>query len=280
MSHKHPKHRSGFHGIVNRITAMSYGNLAILYVGLLAGFGIIYFLLATFAPSHGPSLPPAHPLLRLIEGMYFSATTATTIGYGDITPHGLSKILVCFQAIFSLFIFAVLVSKPISERQESALYQIHQLTFDEIFNATREGFFIVRKDLDALTQEVEQSRTLKPVSIDNLTTAYRQAQVFLEEIPKFYDTERKLYIIDRKREELLLESVERTFDRLITLLKMLDAEHIPWREHQENREQLSGLLSLARDTVKLWLRNSPHSNRETFGKLVGMIGMIEAKING
>ena len=230
MSQKSSKHRSGFHGIVNRITAMSYGQLAVLYTGLLLGFGIIYFLLATFAPSHGPTLPPAHPLLRLLEGLYFSATTATTIGYGDITPHGFSKILVCFQAISSLFIFAVLVSKPISERQEAALYQMHQMTFDEIFNATREGFFIVRKDLDQLTEEAEQSKALKPMSIENLTTAYRQAQVFLEEIPKFYDTERKLYIIDQRREGLLLESVERTFDRLLSLLKTLDTNHISWRE--------------------------------------------------
>lgn len=281
MSQKLPRKRIGFHGIVNRITTMSYGQLAVLYGGTILLFGIVYFVLATFLPGHGPSIPGgAHPLLRFLESLYFSTITATTVGYGDIAPHGFSKILVGFQAISSLFIFAVLVSKPISERQEAALYQMHQMTFDEIFNATREGFFIVRKDLDQLTEEAQTSGSLKPVSIENLTTAYRQAQVFLEEIPKFYDTERKLYIIDERREGLLLESVERTFDRLLSLLKILDTDHISWREHRTNVDQLEELLSLAQETVKFWHRNSPHSNGETFGKLDGLIRAIGARVNG
>ncbi len=96
----------GFHGIVNRITTMSYGQLAVLYGSTILLFGIVYFVLATWLPGHGPSIPGgAHPFLRFLESLYFSTMTATTVGYGDITPHGFSKILVGFQAISSLFIF-------------------------------------------------------------------------------------------------------------------------------------------------------------------------------
>lgn len=277
MSHNYSKRRRGFHGVVNRITAMSYGQLAVLYTGLLLGFGMVYYLLATFAPSHGPSLPQAYPLLRLMEAMYFSTMTATTVGYGDIAPHGLSKILVGFQAISSLFIFAVLVSKPISERQETALYQMHQLTFDEIFSATREGFFIVRKDLDRVMEEIRTHGKLTERDYEDLTTAYREGQVLLEEIPKFYDTEKKLYIIDERREELLLESVERTMDRVRTLIEKLDRAHIAWRKEARSITQMDEFIDLAKQTVLQWRKQSPHAVRATFFKLEELIREIETK---
>lgn len=253
---------------VTKLTSLTYQSLLFLYVGLIVGFGILYYLLATFAPAHGPSIPlGAAGWLRFLDSLYYSTITATTVGYGDIVPHGISKILAGIQSISSLFVFAILVSKPISHKQEAALYQMHQLTFDDVFTSVREGFFIMRKDFDELILEARSTKKLQTNSWENLLTAYRQGEVLLEEIPKFYDTERRLYVIDTHREQLLIESVERTMERLCTLLKTFDAFGIRWREDAKHSERFDELLALAKRTTAHWQTQSPHRAKEEFLEL-------------
>ncbi len=253
---------------VAKLTSLTYQSLLLLYVGLIVGFGILYYLLATFAPAHGPSIPPgAAGWLRFLDSLYYSTITATTVGYGDIVPHGISKILAGLQSITALFVFAVLVSKSISHRQEAALYQMHQLTFDDVFTSVREGFFIMRKDFDELISEARSAKKLQENSWENLLTAYRQGEVLFEEIPKFYDTERRLYVIDTHREQLLIESVERTMERLCTLLRTFDTFGIPWREDVKHTERFDELLALAKRTTAHWQTQSPHRAVEEFGEL-------------
>jgi hypothetical protein len=274
----HKRKRAGLPDMepwVTRITSLTYTRLALLYAGLIVGFGVLYFLLSTFVPGHGPSIPlGAKSWLRFLDALYFSTITATSVGYGDISPHGISKILAGFQSISSLFVFAILVSKPISHRQEAALYQMHQLTFDDVFTSVREGFFIMRKDFDELISEAHQTKKLQENLWENLLTAYRQGEVLFEEIPKFYDTERRLYVIDTHREQLLIESVERTLERLWTLLRTFDAVGIRWREDAKHTERFDELLAIAKQTAAHWQAKSPHRAKEEFSELETVLSEI------
>lgn len=260
---------------LTKLTAFSYQSLLLLYVGLIIGFGLAYYLLATFVPSHGPSIPPgAASWFRFLDSVYFSTITATTVGYGDIVPHGISKILVGIQSISALFVFAILVSKPISHKQEAALYQMHQLTFDDVFTSVREGFFIMRKDFDELISQARSAKKLQENSWENLLTAYRQGEVLFEEIPKFYDTERRLYVIDTHREQLLIESVERTMERLCTLLRTFDAVGIQWQGDPKHMERFDELLALAKQITAHWKAQSPHRAVEEFSELEKVLAEI------
>ncbi|MEW2383903.1 ion channel [Micromonospora sp. NPDC047707] len=79
-----------------------------LAVALVAG--ILAFALADFVIAR--SLPGQFANLETrIDALYFALTTLTTIGYGDVYPHGqLARAAVCAQMVFSIGVIATGVS--------------------------------------------------------------------------------------------------------------------------------------------------------------------------
>ena len=47
---------------------------------------------------------------HFFQAIYFSVVTFTTVGYGDITPLGLSKIVVMVEAFSGLFIVPIFIT--------------------------------------------------------------------------------------------------------------------------------------------------------------------------
>lgn len=83
---------------VKSSSTLSYGTRLKLalksYVELLVGFGLLYFLL----PSCYFKGPENFHFQSIIEAIYFSGATMTTLGYGDISPSfWLTQVLVIFQ---------------------------------------------------------------------------------------------------------------------------------------------------------------------------------------
>jgi len=217
-------------------------------------FGVGYFVIFVLSPENGPNLGGGSWWLQLFNGIYFSIITAASVGYGDISPLGYSKIMASIESITSLFIFAILVSKPISERQEAALYQMHKLTIDEIFTSIREGFYIMRKDFDAIVEEVKNANALSEHAKQNFETALHHGEVLIEDIPTFYNNEQQIYMIDIRRERLLAEAVERTFERLITTCNVLKAGHISFSQRAHNI--LHELMSISSEVLSQWRKHS------------------------
>lgn len=240
---------------VNRMLSLSYVELAgVYFLGILIS-GVAYFLLSVFVPEHAPTIAKKGLLEEFYNAIYFSTITATSVGYGDIVPQGFSKLITAMESFFALFVFGILVAKPISEREEAALYQVHKLTLENIFNTIREGFFIVRKDFDAIINAAKEGR-LTEQSMENLETALKHSHVLLEDIPTFYDTERRLYVIDRRREHLLAESVERTFERMEILMMTLDEVQSPWRRRAEIHLSLQELSEIMTKIIRHWQRHA------------------------
>ena len=140
-----------FLNFMERVTTMPYRTLFLLWAMLLLGFGLAYYTLSTLSPDNGlTDFKGASDMKQFLNSVYFSIITATTVGYGDIVPMGISKILAAGESVLGFFLFAVFVTKLVSFRQEIALHQIHKLTFEDVFYNTREGLFIIRKDFDAI----------------------------------------------------------------------------------------------------------------------------------
>lgn len=119
-----------FYRTIERVTAAPYWALFTTWVEVVIGCAIAYFLLQHFFPAHAPTIPPGQPITRLLNSLYFSLVTATTVGYGDIVPLGISKAIATMEALGSFFLFAVIVTKLASHRQEIILAEIHRHTFD------------------------------------------------------------------------------------------------------------------------------------------------------
>ena len=211
--------------LIEKVTALPYTSLFLLWIGMAMGFGVLYFKLSIWAPEHGPTgMEGLGTVERFLDSLYYSVITATSTGYGDITPQGLSKLLAALQSIMALFVFAVFVTKLVSNRQEITLEQVHRLSFEDVVHNTREGMHQMRNDFDRAIQEAEENGELSNERWIDISIAYKQGQSILQEIPEFYDDGNHLYTIDERREQLLQEGVHRTLHSINQMLNILSSK--------------------------------------------------------
>ncbi|MBO8157832.1 MAG: two pore domain potassium channel family protein [Bacillaceae bacterium] len=84
--------------------AFSFDHFYILihiYFIVMIGFGLLYFLLSQKGITllEGGYLQEISQLERLGTSIYFSGVTLMTVGYGDITPVGVGKVLALIEAL-------------------------------------------------------------------------------------------------------------------------------------------------------------------------------------
>lgn len=256
--------------IVGMLTKFSYGTLFGIWAGMAVFFAIAYFGLTYVGDGyHAPTgLADVHIFARALDSMYFSVITATSTGYGDITPVGLSRILAGLQSISALLVFAVFVTKLVSHQQEVTLMEVHRLTFEDVFHNTREGMFIARKDFDAIIEYANKEGAVDDHHWENLEMAYRQLQTLFEEIPDFYANEIHHYTIDEKREKLLLESAHRTLHRINQTLDALSSKGIDWVSHETSMNELKELAKIVSTVTPLWKERSPYESLEAFEDII------------
>jgi len=181
---------------------------------------------------------------------------------------GFSKALASAQSISALFVFAVFVTKLVSQRQDLALQEVHKLTYEDIFHNTRSDLFVVRKDLDAIMEDAKTHNRLSEESWEILMIAYQQTQSLIAEIPEFYDGGNAFYTIDSKREQLLLASVNRTLHRVNKTLDVLSSSGINWAEHEPSMRELIELMNVIDRTAPLWQERSPYQKQEAFEDII------------
>ncbi|MDX5372724.1 MAG: ion channel [Pseudomonadaceae bacterium] len=88
-------------------------NVVLFSLGLVLVCGLLFFLVGV---RHG-DLPLGLALERgwaanlsdLLDCLYYSVVTFTTLGYGDITPHGLARPIAAFEAFAGSFTMALFV---------------------------------------------------------------------------------------------------------------------------------------------------------------------------
>ncbi len=279
------KNHNRFIAPIEKLTQLSYAALLGLWLSLAAIFGVAYFLLAIFAPAHGPVqlISQQNALWMLFDCIYYSIITATSTGYGDITPQGFSKLLASLQSITALVVFAIFVTKLVSQKQEMALREVHRLTFQDMFHNIREGLFILRKDCDRIMQDAQDGK-LSDDHWQDLTIIYRQAQTFVQEIPNFYATDESkeeagIYTIDKQREQLLHEAVHRTLHRINQMLDTLSKYNVDWSGVEESMQELEKLVQIVRRVTPLWEKESPHKeNHEAFEDILQMNENIHKRL--
>lgn len=263
------------------LTGLSYTTLFTLWGFMALGFGFAYFGMSYLGEStHSPTdlANITDPLVRFANAMYYSIITATSTGYGDITPQGISKLFAAVQSITALLVFAIFVTKLVSHQQELTLTEVHRLTFEDVFHNTREGFYICRKDFDHIIDHAEKNGTLNSEHWENMVIAYRHLETLFEEIPDFYANETHHYTIDAKREQLLLESAHRTFHRINVMLDTLSRKGIDWVSHERSMQELQELVNLITDITPLWQKCSPYNTMESFEDILQMKERMHLKI--
>jgi hypothetical protein len=98
--------------LIERVSLSFY---VIVYGLMVLLFGAIYFWL-TPSPN-GLAQPGGMDRVITFGGaLYFSVITICTVGYGDIVPMGLSRVLACCEALFGIMMVGIILAKVTSAR--------------------------------------------------------------------------------------------------------------------------------------------------------------------
>ncbi|MBG9654345.1 transporter [Cytobacillus firmus] len=95
-----------------------------LYATILIGFGLIYIwfdLHGLVVLMDGTEYMETGFLERLETGFYFSAVTLFSVGYGDISPVGIGRLIAVLEALIGYVIPAAFVARVVFDAGDRAL---------------------------------------------------------------------------------------------------------------------------------------------------------------
>lgn len=154
-------------GIIDKL---SYGLLCKLIILIILVSSILFTILN---PSGNGT---NQPNLGILDSLYFSLVTFTTLGYGDIIPQGWGKLIASIEVCFGLVLAAILIAKISSERQSSKLL----LIYTSINNQRLSGFID-----DLVNHETQIKFCLKGYDNKSLYKTGEQLYNFISSIKNF-----------------------------------------------------------------------------------------------
>lgn len=271
------KPRNSIARFMDHMSRLSYQSLFRLWLANIFIFGILATGMS-YIPGNGPEKIAGTLGDRFLDGLYYSVIIATNTGIGDILPFGASRLFAAIESVTGLFLFAVLITKLMSRRQDVALREVHKLTFDSTFHNIREDLHTIRKDFDRIERCIDDGKEMPHDGWQDLAVGYEQIANLMTEIPHFYSTESRLYVIDEHREELLLEAIHRTFSRLNHLLETLSKKKIAWTQNEESIVSLREMITMTKENIPHWRERSPHTHTAKFEGLQHIIESIEHRL--
>ena len=96
--------------------------LFFVYITIMIGFGLIYTLLQlngmqVYNESQQIYASSLHFLDELQTGIYFSGITLFSVGFGDLTPIGLGRLIVVIEALIGYTIPAAFVARAVLDME-------------------------------------------------------------------------------------------------------------------------------------------------------------------
>ncbi|WP_259347127.1 potassium channel family protein [Niallia taxi] len=96
--------------------------LFFVYITIMIGFGLIYTLLQlngvqVYNESRQIYASSLHFLDELQTGIYFSGITLFSVGFGDLTPIGLGRLIVVIEALIGYTIPAAFVARAVLDME-------------------------------------------------------------------------------------------------------------------------------------------------------------------
>lgn len=220
--------RTGPNRVARFIDALADRSVAALFrlwIAIVVGCGVVYWVLARTGSaalmSNGAPLTTGGS--GLVAAVYFSAVTATSVGYGDIVPTGIARIVAIGEGIAGLILFGCVVSKFVSRRQDQLIGEIHHIAFEERLGRLRTNLHLVRTEVQATARLCEGRDVAPPEAMSRVESA---AMVFLGELHAVHDL---LYHPEPAPDEAMLEAIlaglTSVFREFNELLLCVQAQH-------------------------------------------------------
>lgn len=133
---------------VEKISILRY---IVIFALAVIVFGFLYYLLTQCGHGIGRD-DEALDNSTVFTGIYFSIVTISSLGYGDMHPMGVSKILACIEVLFGLVMIGIMIAKVTSYRVDriySSYAQIRLENFAEGFNKSQRDFAEIMTNFEA-----------------------------------------------------------------------------------------------------------------------------------
>lgn len=162
------------------IDSLSFPKIFFIWIIITILFGCVYLFFAG-SVSYLQITQTGEAVNSFPQAIYFSFITATTTGFGDITPIGIFKVISIVEVILGLLMIAVVTSKLISIKQNVIIDELYELTFSERINRIRSSLLYSRQNLNALIHKIEDG-IIKKREIKGLFHNFISFQETIEEI--------------------------------------------------------------------------------------------------
>lgn len=178
--------RLSWSAAVDVLANCSMEQLLSFWLGMILACGLIYWV-AGLAIERGLQAGDAAvttDVSGLVTAIYFSFVTALSIGYGDVIPLGALRILAVAEGAAGLLIFACVISKLVSRRQEEMVQEIHRIALEERLDRVRTNLHWVFSDFEGIA-EIRQAHAILPEQwLRRLESSVR---VFCAELQTLHD---------------------------------------------------------------------------------------------
>lgn len=182
------------------------------------GFIIIFSSTLYFGlVPYGHGLNKDH--VDILDALYFSIVTFTSLGYGDLSPIGVGRFIAIIDVILGLIFIALLVGKFASERQQTILLLLHtsdcqrrisnfSLEIDEIKQLLKKGESLEKHLLSAaygleivakyLIFNANQARLISFGNESTLATLYKEISKLQDTCLEIYKNEKNSLLISKR----------------------------------------------------------------------------------
>lgn len=174
--------------ILRLINEVSLTRLLLALAGVTLAFALGYWGLERAVPGSLIETYGTAGSLSIADALYFSVTTLTSLGYGDIRPEGVARLLAGAEVVLGLSFFGVIVAKISSVKQDYILRRMYYadlidrrlVKYVEQLEEYRKLYRITSNML--LDGEIDPELTTTFRSDDPESTLFYQVHALLHEI--------------------------------------------------------------------------------------------------
>jgi len=214
---------------VEIIESLKLSHILALWLLLTLIFAAAYYGLTYSQDIIYQGKPLTSNITGFANAIYFSFITATTIGYGDIAPQGVAKVLAIIEAIISMALFGLLIEKLISLKQDELHQQIKTHTIEEAYNNTISTLYIVRSDIKELIEKIQKTpKKAKSSEFESIISEFNHGlNGFNNNIIEKEEVHREKSLMHIS---LIANSMGFSLSKLVELLEAFDSKKINWKK--------------------------------------------------
>lgn len=212
------------------IDRLSYVHILLIWTIIIVSFGVMYYFFQNNFSYLFYNIKNA-AVNDIRDAVYFSFVTATTTGFGDITPYGFFKVIAIVEVVFGLLLLALVTSKLVSIKQDIILSELYELSLNEKMSRLRASLLLFRQNLDRVVNKVEEG-TIRRREINNIYTFLSSLEDIINQIITLITrpaSNRYIKSIDSVDAELVLNSIVQSFEKVFELISILNEQKPDWK---------------------------------------------------